>query len=126
MSTTDGFMPRGAVDFERISDNILEESAVSDDVLSPDVEGICESRHFTAAGLVNLVEKSMAFFEKAHMYELMPDVFRIVEPIVREWRDYRRLGAIYARLSEALGRIEPTVSITEDTADAWLSPLAGC
>ncbi|RCN34044.1 hypothetical protein ANCCAN_20114 [Ancylostoma caninum] len=125
MSTTDGFMPRGAVDFERISDNILEESAVSDDVLSPDVEGICESRHFTAAGLVNLVEKSMAFFEKAHMYELMPDVFRIVEPIVREWRDYRRLGAIYARLSEALGRIEPTVSITEDTADAWLSPLAG-
>ncbi|EYC06394.1 hypothetical protein Y032_0076g1034 [Ancylostoma ceylanicum] len=125
MSTTDGYMPRGAVDFERISDNILEESAVSDDVLSPDVEGICESRHFTAAGLVNLVEKSMAFFEKAHMYELMPDVFRIVEPIVREWRDYRRLGAIYARLSEALGRIEPTVSITEDTADAWLSPLAG-
>ncbi|CAJ0607791.1 unnamed protein product [Cylicocyclus nassatus] len=124
MSTTDSFMPRGAVDFERISDNILEESAVSDDVLSPDVEGICESRHFTAAGLVNLVEKSMAFFEKAHMYEIMPDVFRIVEPIVREWRDYRRLGAIYARLSEALGRIEPTVCITEDAADVWPSPLA--
>ncbi|ETN73561.1 dedicator of cytokinesis [Necator americanus] len=123
MSTTDSFMPRGAVDFEHISDNILEESAVSDDVLSPDVEGICESRHFTAAGLVNLVEKSMTFFEKAHMYEIMPDVFRIVEPIVRDWRDYRRLGAIYARLSEALSRIEPTVTITEDTADAWLSPL---
>ncbi|VDM71098.1 unnamed protein product [Strongylus vulgaris] len=50
--------------------------------------------------------------------------FKIVEPIVREWRDYRRLGAIYARLSEALGRIEPTVSITEDAADVWLSPLA--
>ncbi|VDM56495.1 unnamed protein product, partial [Angiostrongylus costaricensis] len=33
MVTTDGFMPRGAVDFKEISDNILEESAVSDDVL---------------------------------------------------------------------------------------------
>lgn len=36
MTTTEGFMPRGAVDFERISDNILEESAVSDDVLRYD------------------------------------------------------------------------------------------
>uniref|UniRef100_W6NCZ2 Dedicator of cytokinesis 7 n=1 Tax=Haemonchus contortus TaxID=6289 RepID=W6NCZ2_HAECO len=70
-------MPRGAVDFEHISDNIREERAVSDDVLSPDVEGICESRHFTAAGLVILVEKCAAYFEKAHMYEMMPDVFRV-------------------------------------------------
>ncbi|KJH41274.1 dedicator of cytokinesis [Dictyocaulus viviparus] len=156
MATTDGFMPRGAVDFEGISDNILEECAVSDDVLSPDVEGICESRHFTAAGLVNLVEKCAAFFEKAHipdvegicesrhftaaglvnlvekcaaffekahMYELLPIVFQIVEPIVTEWRDYRRLSTIHARISDALARVEPTISVVEDTADAWMSPL---
>ncbi|WKX95563.1 hypothetical protein Q1695_012204 [Nippostrongylus brasiliensis] len=123
MTTSDGYMPRGAVDFEHISDNILEESAVSDDVLNPDVEGICESRHFTAAGLVSLVEKCAAFFEKAHMYEMMPDVFHIVEPIIREWRDYRRLSTIYARISEALGRIEPSLPIVDDSADIWTSPL---
>uniref|UniRef100_A0A8L8KVX2 HECT-type E3 ubiquitin transferase n=1 Tax=Heligmosomoides polygyrus TaxID=6339 RepID=A0A8L8KVX2_HELPZ len=123
MTTSDGFMPRGAVDFEHISDNILEESAVSDEVLSPNEEGICESRHFTAAGLVNLVEKCAAFFEKAHMYEMMPDVFHIVEPIIREWRDYRRLSTIYARISEALARIEPSVPMLEDSAEIWTSPL---
>ncbi|VDO33129.1 unnamed protein product [Haemonchus placei] len=123
MTTSDEYMPRGAVDFEHISDNIREERAVSDDVLSPDVEGICESRHFTAAGLVILVEKCAAYFEKAHMYEMMPDVFRIVEPIIREWRDYRRLSTIYARLSDALARIEPTIPVLEDAADIWTSPL---
>ncbi|KAK5980387.1 putative Dock-9, partial [Trichostrongylus colubriformis] len=123
MTTSDEYMPRGAVDFESISDNIREERAVSGDVLTPDVEGICESRHFTAAGLVILVEKCAAFFEKAHMYEMMPDVFRIVEPIIREWRDYRRLSTIYARLSDALARIEPTIPVLEDSADIWTSPL---
>ncbi|KAK6060204.1 hypothetical protein COOONC_02136 [Cooperia oncophora] len=126
MTTSDEYMPRGAVDFEKISDNILEERAVGGDVLSPDVEGICESRHFTAAGLVILVEKCAAFFEKAHMYEMMPDVFRIVEPIIREWRDYRRLSTIYARLSDALARIEPTIPVLEDAADIWTSPLMKC
>uniref|UniRef100_A0A1I7WWD4 DOCKER domain-containing protein n=1 Tax=Heterorhabditis bacteriophora TaxID=37862 RepID=A0A1I7WWD4_HETBA len=126
MTTTDGYMPRGAVEFQTLSDNILEESAVSDDVVSPDVDGICESRHFTAAGLVHLIEKSALFLEKAHMHELLPDVFKIIEPIVREWRDFRRLSSIHARLSDSLSRIEPTISVVEDTADAWMSPLRRC
>uniref|UniRef100_A0A0K0D4G8 DOCKER domain-containing protein n=1 Tax=Angiostrongylus cantonensis TaxID=6313 RepID=A0A0K0D4G8_ANGCA len=33
------------------------------------------------------------------------------------------LSTIHARISDALARIEPTVSVVEDTADAWMSPL---
>ncbi|WKY16077.1 hypothetical protein Q1695_001063 [Nippostrongylus brasiliensis] len=54
---------------------------------------------------------------------MMPDVFHIVEPIIREWLDYRRLSTIYARISEALGRIEPSLPIVDDSADIWTSPL---
>ena len=43
--------------------------------------------------------------------------------MLSEWRDYRSLSSIHARISEALAKIEPSISIVEDTADAWLSPL---
>ena len=40
---------------QRISQNVLEESAVSDDVVSPDEEGICTGKYFTESGLVGLL-----------------------------------------------------------------------
>uniref|UniRef100_A0A9J2PJV5 Dedicator of cytokinesis protein 7 n=1 Tax=Ascaris lumbricoides TaxID=6252 RepID=A0A9J2PJV5_ASCLU len=116
------YLPKGAVAFAEISDNILEESAVSDDVISADEEGICESRHFTENGLVHLVEKTAQFMEKAQMYEMMPLVYKVITPILEQNRDYRRLAQIHNRLSDALSRIEPTVPLIEDIADAWYSP----
>ena len=77
MTTTNGLCPRGAVDFRAISDNILEECATSDDVLSPDIDGICESGHFTVPGMVALVERSIDLLEKAHMYEMMYPAFKV-------------------------------------------------
>lgn len=41
---------------------MLEESAVSDDVVSPDEEGICSGKYFTEAGLVGLLEQAAASF----------------------------------------------------------------
>ena len=41
------YMPTGAVSFQHITPNALEESAVSDDVVSPDEEGICMGNYFT-------------------------------------------------------------------------------
>ena len=41
------YMPTGAVSFQRITPNAEEESAVSDDVVSPDQEGICMGSFFT-------------------------------------------------------------------------------
>ncbi|VDK84318.1 unnamed protein product, partial [Onchocerca ochengi] len=123
MREYDVFVPKGAAAFVAISDNILEESAVSDDVISPDEEGICESRHFTQNGLVHLVEKTAQFMEKAQMYESMIQLYKIITPILEENRDYRQLAQVHNCLSQALSRIEPTISVIEDIADAWYSPL---
>ena len=41
------YMPMGAVTYERITPNASEESAVSDDVVKPDEEGICMGNYFT-------------------------------------------------------------------------------
>ncbi|KAM3718831.1 Dedicator of cytokinesis protein [Dirofilaria immitis] len=123
MREYDVYVPKGAAAFEAISDNILEESAVSDDVISPDEEGICESRHFTQNGLVHLVEKTAQFMEKAQMYESMIQLYKVIIPILEENHDYRHLAQVYSCLSQALSRIEPTIPLIEDIGDAWYSPL---
>jgi len=41
---------------------VLEESAVSDDVLSPDEDGICSGRYFSESGLVGLLEQAAELF----------------------------------------------------------------
>ncbi len=48
------YMPTGAVTFSTLTPNALEESAVSDDVVSPDEEGICTGKFFTEAGLLQV------------------------------------------------------------------------
>ncbi|PAV58058.1 hypothetical protein WR25_24617 [Diploscapter pachys] len=123
MTTTNGLCPRGAVDFRAISDNILEECATSDDVLSPDIDGICESGHFTVPGMVALVERSIDLLEKAHMYEMMYPAFKIIEPILFDWHEYGRLSSMHSRIGAAIARIEPTHSLREHPSDLWPSPL---
>lgn len=41
---------------------MLEESAISDDILSPDEEGFCSGKHFTELGLVGLLEQAAIYF----------------------------------------------------------------
>ncbi|MGH0129310.1 UNVERIFIED_CONTAM: hypothetical protein FKN15_001940 [Acipenser sinensis] len=47
---------------QSISSNVLEESAVSDDILSPEEEGICAGKYFTESGLIGLLEQAAASF----------------------------------------------------------------
>lgn len=47
---------------QNISSNVLEESAVSDDILSPDEDGVCSGRYFTESGLVGLLEQAAELF----------------------------------------------------------------
>ena len=62
------YMPVGAVSFQHITPNALEESAVSDDVVSPDEEGICMGNHFTE-GLFNMQRiQNHAFFRAKRHY----------------------------------------------------------
>ena len=47
---------------QHISSNVLEESAISDDIVSPDEEGICSGKYFTESGLVGLLEQAASSF----------------------------------------------------------------
>ena len=47
---------------QHVSTNVLEESAVSDDVISPDREGSCTGKYFTETGLTGLIEQAAGSF----------------------------------------------------------------
>ncbi|OWK01229.1 hypothetical protein Celaphus_00018346, partial [Cervus elaphus hippelaphus] len=49
-----------------ISSKVLEESAVSDDTLSPEEDGVCSGRYFTESGLVGLLEQAAELFSTGH------------------------------------------------------------
>lgn len=57
------YLPVGAMPFERLSANAVEESAVSDDVLCPDEEGFCTGKYFTENGLIGLLEQAASSFQ---------------------------------------------------------------
>ena len=54
---------------------MLEESAVSDDVVSPDEEGICSGKYFTEAGLVGLLEQAAASFSMVRHIAYVFNIF---------------------------------------------------
>ncbi|XP_046870241.1 LOW QUALITY PROTEIN: dedicator of cytokinesis protein 7 [Hypomesus transpacificus] len=99
------YLPVGCVTFQDISSNVLEESAVSDDVVSPDEEGICSGKYFTEAGLVGLLEQGAASFSMAGMYEAVNEVYKVLIPIHEANRDAKKLATIHGKLQEAFGKI---------------------
>lgn len=102
------YLPVGCVGFERISPNVLEESAISDDVVSPDEEGVCTGQYFSISGLVGLLESAAALFQKAHCGEIVNEVFKILIPIHEAHREYAKLQQIHKQISEAFGKIVET------------------
>ncbi|XP_038048649.1 dedicator of cytokinesis protein 7-like isoform X4 [Patiria miniata] len=99
------YLPIGCVLFEKISCNVLEESAVSDDVVSPDEEGICTGKYFTESGLVGLLEHAATSFNQAGMFEAVNEVYKILIPIHEANRDYKKLAIIHGKLQEAFNKI---------------------
>ena len=68
------YMPTGAVTFKRLTPNAEEESAVSDDVVSPDEEGICTGKHFTETGFMQFLDEAAKLFNSAGMFEAVNEV----------------------------------------------------
>ncbi|CAM4682376.1 dedicator of cytokinesis protein 6 isoform X3 [Caretta caretta] len=99
------YLPVGCVSFQGISSNVLEESAVSDDVLAPDEEGICSGKFFTELGLVGLLEQAAAFFTMGGMYEAVNEVYKILIPIHEANREFKKLAALHGNLQDAFGKI---------------------
>ncbi|XKL65388.1 hypothetical protein PGB90_008808 [Kerria lacca] len=99
-------LPLGAVSFEKVTLNILEECAVSDDVLRPEEEGFCLGKDFTESGLIGLLEHAASSFLLAGMYEAMSEVYKVMIPIIEKNHDYKKLANIYSKLNEAYVRLE--------------------
>ncbi|XP_053911097.1 dedicator of cytokinesis protein 8 isoform X1 [Cuculus canorus] len=99
------YLPVGSVSFQNISPNVLEESAVSDDVLSPDEDGICSGRYFSESGLVGLLEQAAELFSTGGLYETVNEVYKIVIPILEAHRDFRKLTLTHSKLQKAFDSI---------------------
>ncbi|NXO05322.1 DOCK8 protein, partial [Rhinopomastus cyanomelas] len=99
------YLPVGSVSFQNISSNVLEESAVSDDVLSPDEDGICSGRYFSESGLVGLLEQAAELFSTGQLYETVNEVYKIVTPILEAHRDFRKLAFTHSKLQKAFDSI---------------------
>ncbi|GAB1302291.1 Dedicator of cytokinesis protein 8 [Apodemus speciosus] len=88
-----------------ISSNVLEESAVSDDTLSPDEDGVCSGRYFTESGLVGLLEQAAELFSTGGLYETVNEVYKLVMPILEAHRDFRKLTSTHGKLQKAFDSI---------------------
>ena len=62
--------------------NAVEESAVSDDVVSPDEEGICTGKNFTEPGLMQFLDEAAKLFNRAIMYEAVNEVYKVHKSIL--------------------------------------------
>ncbi|XP_054859895.1 dedicator of cytokinesis protein 6 [Eublepharis macularius] len=109
------YLPVGCVTFQNISSNVLEESAVSDDVLSPDEEGICSGKYFTEQGLVGLLEQAASSFTMGGLYEAVNEVYKILIPIHEANRDFKRLAVLHGKLQDAFSKITNQASGWEMT-----------
>uniref|UniRef100_A0A8C3ACU3 Dedicator of cytokinesis 6 n=1 Tax=Cyclopterus lumpus TaxID=8103 RepID=A0A8C3ACU3_CYCLU len=99
------YLPIGCVTFQNISSNVLEESAVSDDVLSPEEEGICAGKYFSESGLVGLLEQAAASFNMAAMYEAINEVYKILLPVHEANRDFKKLATVHGKLQDAFNKV---------------------
>ncbi|KAL3062786.1 hypothetical protein OYC64_002564 [Pagothenia borchgrevinki] len=99
------YLPVGSVTFQNISPNVLEESAVSDDILSPDEDGVCSGRYFTESGLVGLLEQAAELFSNGGLFEAVNEVYKIILPILEAHRDFRKLASTHDKLQRAFDNI---------------------
>ncbi|XP_041855097.1 dedicator of cytokinesis protein 8 isoform X1 [Melanotaenia boesemani] len=99
------YLPVGSVTFQNISPNVLEESAVSDDILSPDEDGVCSGRYFTESGLVGQLEQAAELFSNGGLYEAVNEVYKIIIPILEARRDFRKLASTHDKLHRAFDNI---------------------
>jgi len=100
-----GYLPIGCVDFEGISYNALEESAVSDDIVSPEEEGICSGKYFCENGVVGLLEQAAYSFTMASMFELVNEVYKILIKIYEAKRDHKKLMNVHEKLADGFRKI---------------------
>ncbi|CAB4062764.1 DOCK6_7_8 [Lepeophtheirus salmonis] len=100
------YMPTGAVTYSKITPNALEESAASDDLVSPDEEGICTGSKFTESGLMTMLDEAAKYLGQAGMYETVHGIYKVGIPIAEHNRNFKKMSEIYQDLHEAFKNID--------------------
>ena len=57
-------------------------------------EGICTSKEFSEAGMIDLLERAAQLFQAAHSYEAVAEVYKIVMPIYEALRSHAELEKV--------------------------------
>ncbi|XP_018114075.1 dedicator of cytokinesis protein 8 isoform X1 [Xenopus laevis] len=99
------YLPVGSVSFQNISSNVIEESAVSDDILTPDDDGVCSGMYFSENGLIGLLEQAAELFNTARFHETVNEVYKIVIPVLEAHRDFHKLASTHKKLQNAFDNI---------------------
>ncbi|XP_023320823.1 dedicator of cytokinesis protein 7, partial [Eurytemora carolleeae] len=94
------YMPKGAVTFAQLTPNAIHESAVSDDIVSPDEEGICTGKNFTENGLIEFLEQAADNFTLGGMFEAVNEVYKSVLKVYEANRDFKKLAEIHRKLTK--------------------------
>lgn len=89
------YMPIGAISFARISSNVIEESAVSEDTVSAKEEGVCNGQKFSEEGLLGLLKLAHHCFEQAQLFESVIEIDKVIIPILEHNREYSKLSRIH-------------------------------
>lgn len=103
------YLPIGCVGFQQVTPNILEESAVSDDVVSPHEDGVCTEKYFSTNGLVGLLQQAADAFDLAGLYEVTNDICKLLVPVYEEFHEYEKLSSLHTRLSDCFRKISSQV-----------------
>eukprot|EP01135_Chromosphaera_perkinsii_P006340 Nk52_evm69s485 gene=Nk52_evmTU69s485 len=93
-------MPEGFSAFSTVSPNVKEESVTTQEIVSPDQEGICESEHFSLPGLVKLLELAILLLKNAKLYELTNELYKVLIRIYEACKDYPKLSRAHLDLSK--------------------------
>ena len=79
---------------------------MSEDVVSPNEEGMCTGKYFSESGLVGLLEQASSSFSQAGMFECVNLVYKILIPIAERNRDWKKLMNIHSKLLDAYTKMD--------------------
>ncbi|XP_073255433.1 dedicator of cytokinesis protein 11-like [Porites lutea] len=95
-----GAYPPGCAAFASVSPNVVaDESVMKTD------EGMRMEQRYTVRHLVDLLEQSAKFLERAERYEVMGEVYKLAIPIYEQERDFLRLSLAYNSLAKAYHKV---------------------
>uniref|UniRef100_H2Y8Y3 DOCKER domain-containing protein n=1 Tax=Ciona savignyi TaxID=51511 RepID=H2Y8Y3_CIOSA len=83
----------------------FQESAVSDDVVSPNADEVCSEKFFSISGLMAVLEQAVQTFSLAGLHEVVDMIYKILIPIYQHDKDYKKLSNIHEKLRDCFQKI---------------------